>query len=98
MVKGILMLEGQVKCTKMSDDGDTLWVHTPLIDMTKAEIIQAGTELGVDYELTVSCYQASKSGLACGMCDSCRIRKAGFEDAGIEDPTRYRKQQSAKTA
>ena len=51
--------------TKMSDDGDTLWVHTPLIDMTKAEIIQVGTKLGVDYELTVSCYQASKSGQAC---------------------------------
>jgi 7-cyano-7-deazaguanine synthase len=64
-------------------------VHTPLIDMSKAEIIRRGLELGVDYALTVSCYQADGEGRACGRCDSCRIRRAGFEAAGVADPTRY---------
>ena len=62
---------------------------TPLIDLTKAEIIQAGTALGVDYSLTVSCYQADEDGRACGRCDSCRIRREGFLAAGIPDATRY---------
>ena len=57
--------------------------------MTKAEIISAGVELGLDYSMTVSCYQATESGVACGVCDSCRLRAQGFRDAGIDDPTRY---------
>ena len=60
------------------------------MDMTKAEIISAGTSLGVDYSQTVSCYQASMDGLACGKCDSCRLRIEGFNQAGISDPTRYK--------
>lgn len=64
-------------------------IHAPLINLSKAEIIQQGLELGVDYSLTVSCYQASADGKACGRCDSCRLRRAGFEQAGVADPTRY---------
>jgi len=64
-------------------------IATPLIDLTKAQIIRRGIELGVDYALTVSCYQASAEGLACGRCDACRLRRAGFETAGVPDPTRY---------
>ena len=64
-------------------------IHTPLIDMTKAEIIKNGMELGVDYSLTHSCYDPSPEGLACGLCDSCLLRRKGFLDAGIIDPTRY---------
>ncbi len=64
-------------------------VHAPLIHLSKAEIIKQGLALGVDYGLTVSCYQASPDGKACGRCDSCRLRKAGFEQAGEKDPTRY---------
>ncbi|MAY74174.1 MAG: 7-cyano-7-deazaguanine synthase QueC [Phycisphaerae bacterium] len=64
-------------------------LHTPLIDLTKAEIIRLGTEHGVDYARTVSCYDPSPDGLACGRCDSCQIRRKGFLDAGVEDPTRY---------
>ena len=75
--------------TKAAVEGENLRIHTPLIDMTKAEIIQRGTELGVDYGMTVSCYQADEQGRACGLCDSCRIRKAGFEAAEVFDPTRY---------
>lgn len=75
--------------TKAAIDGHQMVIHTPLIDMSKAQIIQAGTELGVDYSLTVSCYQADEQGLACGKCDSCRFRQAGFEGAGLPDPTRY---------
>lgn len=75
--------------TKASVEGRHLVVHTPLLNMTKAEIIRAGTELGVDYARTVSCYQADSQGRACGVCDSCRFRNKGFEAAGIEDPTRY---------
>ncbi len=67
-----------------------LRVRAPLIDSSKAEIIRRGTALGVDYSLTVSCYQADDSGAACGRCDACRLRRAGFEAAGIVDPTRYR--------
>jgi len=65
-------------------------IHAPLIHMTKAEIIRAGLELGVDYSLTHSCYDPSAEGLACGHCDSCRLRLAGFAAAGVEDPVRYR--------
>ena len=76
--------------TKAGVVGHRLAIHTPLIDLSKAEIIRQGTELGVDYALTVSCYQADEAGRACGVCDSCRIRTAGFEAAGITDPTRYK--------
>ena len=75
--------------TKAAVEGTPLRVHTPLITLTKAEIIQHGVKLGVDYALTVSCYQADEQGRACGRCDSCRIRAAGFESAGVTDPTRY---------
>jgi 7-cyano-7-deazaguanine synthase len=75
--------------TKAGVEGGELTIHTPLIELTKAEIIQQGTALGVDYSQTVSCYQADEQGRACGVCDSCRIRKAGFTAAGISDPTRY---------
>ena len=75
--------------TKMGVEGKSINLATPLIDLTKAEIIKAGVRLGVDYGLTVSCYQATEDGLACGRCDSCRFRKQGFQDAGLHDPTRY---------
>ena len=75
--------------TKAAVEGRTLTLHTPIIDLTKAQIIRRGTELGVDYALTVSCYQATAQGAACGRCDSCRLRSAGFAAAGIPDPTRY---------
>lgn len=75
--------------TKAGVEGHKLTIHTPLIDKTKAEIIRAGDNLGVDYSVTVSCYQANAQGEACGHCDSCRLRKKGFEEAGILDPTRY---------
>jgi len=75
--------------TRAAVEGQTLEVHAPLIDMTKGEIVQAGLALGVDYSLTVSCYQASLEGLACGKCDSCRLRQQGFVEAGVKDPTRY---------
>jgi len=70
------------------EDGDIM-IHTPLIDLTKAEIIATGVELGVDYGVTVSCYQPDDRGLACGRCDSCRIRAEGFAVASVPDPTRY---------
>lgn len=76
--------------TKAAVEGSHLKVHAPLIDMSKTDIVRRGTELGVDYGLTVSCYQADEEGRACGMCDSCRLRRAGFEAAGIPDPTCYR--------
>jgi 7-cyano-7-deazaguanine synthase len=76
--------------TKAGVEGERFTVHAPLIAMSKAEIIQAGTELGVDYAMTVSCYQADADGRACGRCDSCRLRRDGFAAAGIADPTRYR--------
>ncbi|MBY4675289.1 7-cyano-7-deazaguanine synthase QueC [Marinobacterium arenosum] len=75
--------------TKMGIEGQRIRIETPLIDLTKAQIIQRGTELGVDYALTVSCYQADDQGRACGHCDSCRLRAQGFADAGLPDPTRY---------
>ena len=69
---------------------EPLRIRTPLIDLTKAEIIRRGTALGVDFRLTVSCYQADAQGRACGRCDSCRLRRAGFDSAGVPDPTLYR--------
>jgi 7-cyano-7-deazaguanine synthase len=75
--------------TKTGVEGAQIVIHTPLIDLTKSEIIRQGTELGVDYSQTVSCYQADDQGRACGKCDSCRIRREGFQAAGLDDPTRY---------
>lgn len=75
--------------TRAGVEGNLLKIHTPLIDKSKADIIKLGAGLGVDYSLTVSCYQANKKGEACGLCDSCQLRQKGFEDAGILDPTRY---------
>lgn len=75
--------------TKAAVEGRRLTLHTPIIELGKADIIRRGTGLGVDYTLTVSCYQATSDGRACGRCDSCRLRRAGFEAAGIPDPTRY---------
>lgn len=76
--------------TRASVVGNRLTIHTPLIDLSKAEIIRQGNALGVDYSMTVSCYQADEAGRACGVCDSCRLRAAGFEAAGVDDPTRYK--------
>ena len=76
--------------TKAGVVGHLMTIHTPLIDLSKADIIRQGTALGVDYAMTVSCYQADEAGRACGVCESCRIRVAGFEAAGIDDPTRYK--------
>lgn len=75
--------------TRAAVEGARLTLHTPIIALTKADIILRGVALGVDYALTVSCYQAAADGRACGVCDSCRLRKAGFEAAGLADPTRY---------
>ena len=75
--------------TKAGVEGEKITIHTPLKELGKGEIIRAGLELGVDYALTVSCYQATGEGLACGRCDSCRLRRQGFEDAGVADPTHY---------
>ena len=75
--------------TKAAVNGQTLKINTPLIHLTKAEIVTEGTRLGLDYALTVSCYQADSSGTACGICDSCRLRAQGFADAGLKDPTLY---------
>ncbi len=75
--------------TKAGVDGAKMTIHTPLIHLTKAEIILQGVELGVDYSQTVSCYQADEQGRACGVCDSCKIRREGFKTAGITDPTHY---------
>jgi 7-cyano-7-deazaguanine synthase len=75
--------------TKAAVEGMPTTIHAPLIHLTKAEIIRQGIALGVDYALTVSCYQADAEGHACGRCDSCRLRKAGFEQAGVPDPTPY---------
>ncbi len=79
--------------TKSAVEGKTITIHAPLIDMTKAQIVQLGTRLGVDYAMTVSCYQADSHGEACGLCDSCRLRREGFLAAGLPDPTRYKKHQ-----
>ncbi|MEP4486723.1 MAG: 7-cyano-7-deazaguanine synthase QueC [Halioglobus sp.] len=75
--------------TRAGVEGAKLTIHAPLMNMGKGDIINAGIALGVDYGLTVSCYQATEEGLACGRCDSCRLRREGFEDAGVEDSTRY---------
>ena len=75
--------------TKAGVEGNPCRIHTPLITWTKAHIIQEGTRLRVDYAQTISCYQADEQGRACGRCDSCRLRRAGFEAAGVPDPTRY---------
>lgn len=76
--------------TRAGTEGTRLSIHAPLMDLSKAEIIRQGSTLGVDYSLTVSCYQASEDGTACGMCDACRLRREGFEASGIPDPTPYR--------
>ena len=76
--------------TKAGVEGAELHVHAPLIDLTKAQIVQRGTALGVDYGITVSCYQADDEGRACGVCDSCRLRAEGFRAASLADPTPYR--------
>jgi len=76
--------------TKAGVEGGRFRIHTPLIDLSKADIVRTGTALGIDYAMTVSCYAADAEGLACGVCDSCRLRRQGFEQAGIADPTRYR--------
>jgi len=75
--------------TKAAVEGKTLTLHAPLLHLSKAEIIRAGMQLGVDYAMTVSCYQADESGRACGRCDSCRLRQEGFRAAQVDDPTRY---------
>jgi 7-cyano-7-deazaguanine synthase len=75
--------------TKAGVEGAEFHIHTPLIQLSKADIIRRGTELGVDYALTVSCYSADGEGRACGVCDACRLRAAGFAAAGIADPTHY---------
>lgn len=75
--------------TKAGVEGKPFHVHTPLIELSKSEIIQTGTRLGVDYAKTISCYDPDKAGRACRVCDSCRLRAAGFAAAGIDDPTRY---------
>jgi 7-cyano-7-deazaguanine synthase len=76
--------------TKTAIEGHPLTVHAPLLHLSKAEIIRQGIALGVDYAQTVSCYQADEAGRACGVCDSCRLRSAGFAAAGVADPTAYR--------
>jgi 7-cyano-7-deazaguanine synthase len=75
--------------TRSGVEGQALRIQTPLIDLSKADIVRRGVALGVDYSLTVSCYQATDTGLACGKCDSCRLRQQGFAEAGLPDPTHY---------
>ncbi len=75
--------------TKAGVEGDSFRLHTPLIHLSKAQIVRLGTELGVDYAATVSCYDPDAQGRACGRCDSCTLRRRGFEEAGLADPTRY---------
>jgi 7-cyano-7-deazaguanine synthase len=75
--------------TKAGVDGGALKIHAPLIEMSKADIVRAGIALGIDFRITVSCYQADPEGRACGRCDSCRLRAAGFGAAGVPDPTAY---------
>lgn len=78
--------------TKAAVEGAPIQIQTPLLHLSKEDIIQAGVRLGLDYAMTVSCYQADDDGRACGLCDACRLRKVGFAAAGIDDPTRYRPQ------
>lgn len=75
--------------TKAAVEGKALTLHAPLLHLSKAEIIREGVRLGVDYGITVSCYQADEQGRACGRCDSCRLRREGFQSAGVPDSTRY---------
>jgi 7-cyano-7-deazaguanine synthase len=75
--------------TKAGVEGQPFTIHTPLIELSKGDIIQEGLRLGLDYGLTVSCYQPTDDGAGCGWCDSCRLRRQGFEAAGVADPTRY---------
>lgn len=77
--------------TKQGVEGQKLSIHTPLIALHKAQIIKKGLQLGVDYALTTSCYQADKNGNACGFCDACEYRKLGFKEAKIVDPTKYKR-------
>lgn len=76
--------------TRRSVEGNPIHIETPLIDLSKSDIIRRGKELGIDYGMTVSCYQADGDGRACGVCDACRLRRAGFAEAGVPDPTRYK--------
>jgi 7-cyano-7-deazaguanine synthase len=76
--------------TKAGVEGHALRVHAPLIDLSKADIVRRGASLGIDYALTVSCYQADEAGRACGLCDACRLRRDGFAAAGLPDPTTYK--------
>lgn len=75
--------------TKAGVNGNAVHINSPLINLTKSDTIKLGTSLGVDYAMTISCYQATADGLACGTCDSCHFRKKGFSEAGVSDPTRY---------
>ena len=77
--------------TKAAVEGEKMSIHAPLMDLSKAEIIRRGADLGVDYGLTISCYKADDQGRACGVCDSCRLRHEGFVNAGVADPTPYAK-------
>jgi 7-cyano-7-deazaguanine synthase len=77
--------------TKRAVEGSPIVIAAPIIHMAKADIVRRGCELGVDFALTVSCYNADEEGRACGRCDSCRLRRAGFEKAGVPDPTRYQR-------
>lgn len=77
--------------TRAGVEGQELKIHTPLINLSKGEIIKKGIALGVDYSATVSCYQANDHGEACGRCDACRLRRQGFQEAGVADPTRYQR-------
>jgi 7-cyano-7-deazaguanine synthase len=76
--------------TRAGVEGTALRIHAPLMTMTKADIVRAGARLGVDFGQTVSCYQADDDGRACGRCDACRLRRLGFDEAGVADPTHYR--------
>lgn len=76
--------------TKKGIEGAAFKIHAPLLDLSKAEIVRLGQELGVDFAMTISCYQADENGRACGVCDACKLRRAGFLEAGIKDPTPYK--------
>jgi 7-cyano-7-deazaguanine synthase len=90
--KYIAAFEKMANCaTKAGVEGKRLKIHAPLINLTKAQIIKRGLKLGVDYSITHSCYDPTPSGAACGACDSCLLRKKGFREAGVKDPTKYRK-------
>lgn len=82
--------------TKAAVEGARLALHTPILSLSKADIIRRGAALGVDYAQTVSCYQATDDGVACGRCDACRLRRAGFDAAGVPDVTRYKTQRAQR--